>query len=119
MGPRAPRKRTIALTKLTQVPDHSILVVRSAVVLAERVEDASRANQALGKVPKYMHADAVSALRFTRAAATGEPSVAKREAEKRPPVALAYTRNPVKWETPPCFPYHTLTTHPAQGATGA
>lgn len=49
-------------TPLTQVPHHSVLVVRSAVILAERVEDASRTYQTLGKVPKNVHADAVSAL---------------------------------------------------------
>lgn len=47
---------------LTQVPDHSIFVVRSAVVLAERVKDASSTYQTLGKVPKNVHADTVSAL---------------------------------------------------------
>ena len=52
----------LAGTALTQVPHHSVLVVRSAVILAEWVEDAPRAHQTLGKVPKNVHADSVSAL---------------------------------------------------------
>lgn len=47
---------------LTQVPNHSVLVVWGAVILAERVEDASRTYQTLGKVPKNVNADSVSAL---------------------------------------------------------
>ena len=56
--------RAALLVALTQVSDHSILVVRSAVVLTERVEDASCTYQTLGQITKYVHADAVSSLRL-------------------------------------------------------
>lgn len=61
---RKVRHRIFMSNLLTQVPDHSVLVIWSAVILAERVEDASRTYQTLGKVPKNVNADSVSALEY-------------------------------------------------------
>lgn len=76
------KNETSTPSRLTQVPDHSVLVVWSAVILAERVEDASRTYQTLGKVPKNVNADSVSALKVTKVFRIRRmfPSAAKRRA---------------------------------------
>lgn len=79
VGPQAPRKRSHAPVGLTrylkvdgapargvnfhvaQVAGHALFVVRRAVVLAERVEDAARRGEALGEVAKGVHRDGVAA----------------------------------------------------------
>lgn len=63
-SPRAQTHKKVleSLGKLTQVANHSILVVWSAVVLVEGIEDAPRAWQTLGEVPIYLNSNAVSTL---------------------------------------------------------
>lgn len=59
---QTPKKALEKMGVLTQVPNHSILVIWSAVVLVEGIEYTPRARQSLGEVPIYVNSNAVSTL---------------------------------------------------------